>query len=145
MTTKISGLTPERGDRCSPDRPARNSLFTNFFLYCLSGAAAFSTDYMIFLAVYTTLQQPYVANALGICGGIIVSFTLNSRYTFRQRDAVVRRASKFVTVALFGMALSSAIIMVLISLRVDPRLGKVIAMLVVFVTQFTANTLWTFR
>jgi len=58
---------------------------------------------------------------------------------------VVRRASKFVTVALFGLALSSAIIMVLISLRVDPRLGKVIAMLVVFVTQFTANTLWTFR
>ena len=91
------------------------------------------------------LQRPYVANALGVCSGIIVSFTLNSRYTFQRRDAVVRRAAKFVAVALFGLALSSAIIMLLMVVRVDPRLGKIIAMLFVFVTQFTANTFWTFR
>jgi putative flippase GtrA len=76
---------------------------------------------------------------------MIVSFTLNSRYTFQRRDAVVRRAAKFVAVALFGMAMSSAIIMLLMGLQVDPRLGKVIAMLAVFMAAFTANTFWTFR
>ena len=57
----------------------------------------------------------------------------------------MRRAAKFVAVALFGMAMSSAIIMLLMGLQVDPRLGKVIAMLAVFMAAFTANTFWTFR
>lgn len=126
-------------------RIGQNSFYRKFFLYLLSGSFAFSADYVTFLAVYMALQRPYVANALGVCSGIIVSFTLNSRYTFQRRDAVVRRAAKFVAVALFGLALSSAIIMLLMVVRVDPRLGKIIAMLFVFVTQFTANTFWTFR
>jgi putative flippase GtrA len=122
-----------------------NSLFRKLFLYVLSGSTAFSVDYLIFLAVYMALQRPYVANALGVCSGIIVSFILNRRYTFRRRDAVLRRAAKFVAVALFGLGLSSTVIMLLMAVRVDPRLGKIIAMLFVFVTQFTANTFWTFR
>ena len=126
-------------------RPVQNRLYGKFFLYCLSGAAAFSVDYATFLAVYMALQRPYVANALGVCSGIIVSFTLNRRYTFQQRDAVVGRAAKFVAVALFGLALSSTVIMLLMVVRVDPRLGKIIAMLFVFVAQFIANTFWTFR
>lgn len=126
-------------------RIRQHHLYSKFFLYCVSGAAAFLTDYGIFLTVYTASQHPYVANVLGICGGMIVSFTLNSRYTFQRRDAVVRRAAKFVAVALFGMTMSSAIIMLLMGLQVDPRLGKVIAMLAVFMAAFTANTFWTFR
>jgi putative flippase GtrA len=58
---------------------------------------------------------------------------------------VAKRAAKFVAVALLGIGLSSAIIALLIGVSVDPRLGKVIAMLVVFVTQFAANAFWTFR
>jgi putative flippase GtrA len=133
------------GIRLLVARIRENILYRNFFLYSLSGAAAFSIDYAIFLTVYMALQLPYVANALGICGGITVSFALNSRYTFRRRDAVLRRAAKFVAVALLGLALSSAIIMLLMAVRVDPRLGKIIAMLFVFVAQFTVNTFWTFR
>jgi putative flippase GtrA len=132
------------GIRLLSVRIGQNSFYRKFFLYSLSGSAAFSADYVTFLAVYMAIQRPYVANALGVCSGIIVSFTLNSRYTFQRRDAVVRRAAKFVAVALFGLALSSAIIMLLMAMGVDPRLGKMIAMFFVFVTQFAANTFWTF-
>ena len=109
------------------------------------GAFAFVVDYSIFLAVYSVSNNPYIANILGICAGVVVSFTLNSRHNFHRRDAVIKRATKFVGVALFGMALSSAIIALLVSQSFDPRLAKVLAMSVVFMAQFALNALWTFR
>jgi putative flippase GtrA len=131
--------------RLFPTWPGWDSLFRKFSLYTFIGAAAFSTDYSIFLTVFTVGSNAYVANIFGICCGIVMSFTLNSRYNFQRRDAVVKRASKFLAVELFGMALSSAIIALLIHQSVDPRLGKIVALPVVFVAQFTANAFWTFR
>ena len=124
---------------------SRDHLSVKFSLYSMAGAVAFSVDYSIFLAVFSVSGRPYIANILGISAGIAVSFTLNSRYNFRRRDAVMKRAAKFTWIALFGMALSSAIIALLIHHSFDPRLAKVFAMLVIFVMQFTLNALWTFR
>jgi len=42
------------------------------------------------------LRSPHIANMLSICAGIAVSFTLNTRYNFQRRDAVIKRATKFV-------------------------------------------------
>ena len=42
------------------------------------------------------LRSPHIANMLGICAGIAASFTLNTRYNFQRRDAVIKRATKFV-------------------------------------------------
>jgi putative flippase GtrA len=123
---------------------SRDHFSIKFAMYSIVGAIAFSIDYSIFLAIFS-LVGPYVANVLGICAGIAISFTLNSRYNFRRRDAVMRRATKFVAVALFGIALSSVIIALLIHQSLDPRLAKVVAMLVVFTVQFALNALWTFR
>jgi putative flippase GtrA len=133
-----------RGRRLFSPWVGSDSLFRRFFLYTVIGGGAFSIDYGIFLAMFTVSGDPYAANILGICGGMLVSFTLNRRYNFKRHDAVAKRSAKFVAVALFGMALSSAIISLLIRQSVDPRLGKIAAMLVVFVAQFIINTFWTF-
>jgi len=116
-----------------------------FCIYIIIGGAAFLVDYSVFLVIFWIAHRPYFANILGICAGIGVSFTLNSRYNFRRRDAVTKRATKFVGVALFGMALSSAIIALLISQSLDPRLAKIVAMFIVFPAQFALNAVWTFR
>src|SRR5260370_27822237 len=73
------------------------------------GAVAFVVDYGLFLAVFLAFARPYIASMLGICAGIAVSFTLNSRYSVQRRDAVIKRATKFVGSARFGMARSSAL------------------------------------
>ena|SRR5260370_14328653 len=73
------------------------------------GAVAFVVDYGLFLAVFLAFARPYIASMLGICAGIAVSFTLNSRYSVQRRDAVIKRATKFVGGARFGMARSSAL------------------------------------
>lgn len=122
----------------------RHLLITNFVFYIAIGACAFFTDYSVFLIWFSSTRNPYVANILGIMAGIAVSFSLNRRYTFRKMDMPLKRASKFVIVALFGMAASSAMIWILLGRDVDPRVAKVIAMVLVFMGQFIANARWTF-
>jgi putative flippase GtrA len=116
-----------------------------FVLYVIIGGCAFVVDYSIFLIWLSGSGSPYIANALGIVGGMAVSFLLNRRFNFRKFDVPQHRAVKFVVVALLGMAVSSAVIMVLIGQQVDARIAKVIAMGLVFVAQFGANAIWTFR
>lgn len=120
-------------------------LIRRFGLYCIVGACAFAVDYSFFLALLSASTNPYIANVLGICAGISVSFTLNRKFNFRKLDAPVARAVRFVTVALMGMAVSSLTIMLLLGAGIDVRIAKAVSMILVFGLQFLANTLWTFR
>jgi putative flippase GtrA len=122
----------------------RRLLMTNFVFYIAIGACAFLTDYSVFLIWFLSTRSPYIANILGIVAGIAVSFSLNRSYNFRKIDMPLKRAAKFVIVALFGMAASSAIIWILLGRDMDPRIAKVIAMVLVFMAQFIANARWTF-
>jgi putative flippase GtrA len=122
----------------------RRLLIMNFVFYIAIGACAFLTDYSVFLIWFLSTRSPYVANILGIVAGIAVSFSLNRSYNFRKIDMPLKRAAKFVIVALFGMAASSAIIWILLGWDMDPRVAKVIAMVLVFMGQFIANARWTF-
>ncbi|MFO1162900.1 MAG: GtrA family protein [Reyranellaceae bacterium] len=117
----------------------------NFILYIAIGAGAFLADFAMFNVVLRISGNPYVANVLGICIGMTVSFSLNRKANFRKLDAPARRAVRFVTVATVGMAVSSIIIMALIGLSMDARIAKVIAMLMVFLLQFLINAMWTFH
>ena len=120
-------------------------LVRRFGVYCVVGACAFVTDYSIFLALIYSKLNPYLANVVSITAGISVSFSLNRKYNFRKLDAPAIRATKFVTVALAGMGVSTLCIMLLLSGGIDVRIAKVISMIVIFGLQFVINTVWTFR
>lgn len=113
--------------------------------YAAIGACAFAGDYSVFLLVLQAGTSSYIANVLGICVGMSISFSLNRKYNFRKVDTPLTRATRFVTVALTGMGLSTLIIMLLVAQALDVRLAKVAAMLLVFVMQFLMNAFWTFR
>jgi len=116
-----------------------------FVFYAVIGAGAFAADYSVFLVLFAAIGNPYIANVVGICVGMTVSFSLNRAFNFRKPDAPGRRALRFVSVATLGMAVSTLALMLLIGLGVDARLAKVIAMPLVFAMQFLLNALWTFR
>lgn len=128
-----------------PAMASANDLLRKFALYVVIGAGAFTADYAVFLVLFLASGNPYIANVAGICVGMTVSFSLNRKFNFRKPDAPARRAARFVTVAALGMAVSTLILMLLISFGVDARISKVIAMLLVFSMQFLMNALWTFR
>ena len=113
-------------------------------LYIVFGCTAFIADYCVFLLVHQATGNPYLGNVFGVCVGMAISFTLDQKFNFRRQDAVLHRAMKFVAVDLCGMALSTAIIFVLVEWGVEPRVAKLMAMVVVVAFQFTTNSLWTF-
>lgn len=121
------------------------ALIRRFGVYCVVGACAFAADYSLFLLLISSGINTYLANAVGISAGIVVSFTLNGRYNFRKSDALALRASKFIIVAFTGMAVSTVSIMLLLSVGVDVRVAKAVSMVLIFGMQFLANALWTFR
>lgn len=121
------------------------ALIRRFGVYCVVGACAFAADYSLFLLLISSGTNTYLANAVGITAGIVVSFTLNRRYNFRKSDALALRASKFIIVAFTGMAVSTVSIMLLLSVGEDVRVAKAVSMVLVFGMQFLANALWTFR
>lgn len=121
------------------------ALIRRFGVYCVVGACAFAADYSLFLLLISSGINNYLANAVGISAGIVVSFTLNGRYNFRKSDALALRASKFIIVAFTGMAVSTVSIMLLLSVGVDVRVAKAVSMALIFGMQFLANALWTFR
>jgi putative flippase GtrA len=125
--------------------PTLETLIRRFGVYCVVGACAFAADYSLFLVLISSAMNPYLANVIGISAGIAVSFTLNRKYNFRKPDSPAVRATKFITVATAGMAISSLSIMLLLSLDVDVRIAKAVSMVFVFGMQFLANALWTFR
>lgn len=122
-----------------------SALSRNFILYAVIGAGAFLSDYAVFIGVLHAIGNPYVANIVGICTGIVVSFSLNRKLNFRKLDIPGRRSLRFVAVATLGMAVSSLVIMLLLGLNIDARIAKVIAMSIVFAMQFLINAAWTFR
>ena len=121
------------------------ALIRRFGVYCVVGACAFAADYSLFLLLISSGINTYLANAVGITAGIVVSFTLNRRYNFRKSDALALRASKFIIVAFTGMAVSTVSIMLLLSVGEDVRVAKAVSMVLIFGMQFLANALWTFR
>lgn len=71
--------------------PARDVL-RKFVLCAMIGACTFAAGYSVFLALFTTVGNPYLANVAGICVGMTVSFSLNRSLNLRKPDAPGRRA-----------------------------------------------------
>jgi putative flippase GtrA len=103
------------------------------FRYLLSGSSAFITEYGLFYLLFSVAEmQLYLANTLSFCGGLIVSFSLNRSWAFRNDNFHHRKSRQlimYVVLALFNIVLTNVIIGTLKKLHVDPLIGKVITMI----------------
>ncbi|WP_051215038.1 GtrA family protein [Granulicoccus phenolivorans] len=103
------------------------------------------------LGVYTLLVHqahlaPLPSNIISVPVGILVSFTFNSRITFRRSDRTLQRALRFFAVGLTGLALSTGLLAVFTHyLAVPPVWAKAFTLPPVVLLQFLANRYWTFR
>lgn len=123
------------------------SLFREIFSYGLIGLLASGTDTLIFAVLTEAVLIPHlVANLIGVCVGIIISFTLNRRYTFKKEDHTARRFGTFFAVGLCGLLLSEAMLYTGIEvLGFSAMLVKVVSVCVVAAFQFVLNKLVSFR
>jgi putative flippase GtrA len=112
--------------------------------FLASGVAASGTHYALYLALVAAgLLGPAPATVVGFCAGTLVSYALNSRYTFAVAGSRSTFA-RFWVVTLLGGALNTGLVMVLAGhLHYAP--AGVVAIVAAAAFNFTGHRLWTFR
>lgn len=86
-----------------------------------------------------------LASMAGFVLGALVNYYLNHRITFRSDKRHGEAATKFLTVALVGFVLNSALMALETEIfHIHYLVAQVVTTLVVLIWTFSGNRLWTF-
>ena len=108
-----------------------------FVRYVLASVGALAVDFGSFLALMAFGLAAAPASAIGYSLGIVAHWLMSSRAVFQDRVAQsgatrTQQKALFVISALVGLALTTAIVAAGDALELDPRLGKIAAIVVSF-------------
>lgn len=113
--------------------------------YFFLGGIGASTDFAIFIILVNKSTNIFVSNIVSTCCGILVSFVLNSTFTFKTRmnlDTFLR----FFSIGIAGLVFSSLYLKWLVNgIGISPNAAKASALPLIATLQYLCNRFWTFR
>lgn len=118
-----------------------------FLKFCIVGSLGLGIDFGItFLSKEKARWNKYVANSLGFISAASSNFFFNKFWTFNDTDPdQLVQYSKFILIALIGLAINNLIIYLLINKRrMKFYWAKLVAVGVVVLWNFIANYNFTF-
>lgn len=112
-----------------------------YLRYVISSVGALAVDMGLFIMMLHFSFPPVAASALGYLGGVAAHWLLSSRAVFANavaREGEGRRRQKllFILSALAGLAITTAIIGAAGPMGIDPRMAKLVAIIVSFQTTY---------
>ncbi len=121
-------------------------LNSSFVKYALVGVVGLVVDMGLFYVFYEILHINYIlSNIMSSSLAVVNNFILNSIFTFKVRDKLFYRFVSFFTIALAGMALSSAMLAVMIEgMHLNSMVSKAISVFFVALIQYYVNKKLTF-
>jgi putative flippase GtrA len=106
----------------------------SFLKYIGVGIVAFGVEYGSFYALYLNAKWPlYFANSISFGLGLLTSFLLNRLWTFGGKNYQKKAAhqlSFYIALALINLLLTNVFIGVLEKIGTNPRIGKLVAMVI---------------
>lgn len=121
-----------------------------YLRYVAVSAVALLTDLALFSALLAAGLAAVPASVLGYGLGIVVHWLLSSRLVFTDAVAPdgperIRQKALFVSSAVIGLALTTAIMSGGTILRIEPHLAKLVAIIVSFQATYLARRVVVFR
>ena len=119
--------------------------------YLLASVLALGSDAGLFLLLLDAGLSPMSASATGYCAGILVHWMVSSRLVFADGAAARgtgerhRQKLLFAGSALVGLAVTTAIVGGGSALGLDPRLAKLLAIVISFQTTYLLRRHIVFR
>lgn len=118
--------------------------------YILASVGALAVDMGTFLALLSAGVPPVAASALGYCVGIAVHWILSSRKVFADQVASggrdrTRQKAMFVVSAMIGLGVTTVIVGAASAGGLDPRLAKLVAIVVSFAVTWFLRKRVVFR
>lgn len=123
-------------------------LFFKFLRFAVVGASGVVIDFGITYLIRDKLKlNEYLANGVGFFAAATNNFFINRAWTFSSQDPqVLAQYGKFISFALIGLAINSAIVWFLHGQKgKNFYVSKAIATVVVTVWNFLSNFFFTFK
>ncbi|WP_340315989.1 GtrA family protein [Rhizorhabdus argentea] len=127
-------------------RSARSVHITGIARYAAVGLINLAIDVGGYAVLATVVGLPAVlSNILSFSAAIMVSYLLNSEWTFRDRDARSKRQFvRFFGLNLIGLSLSTVLVF-LFAMAVDKMLAKGLSIPIVFFYNYFGCSRFVFR
>ena len=127
----------------------RNLLGSELNRYIVAGIAAVLVDYTVLIIATEFVGIHYlISNICSYMSGLLVAYTLNTRWVFRYRKYEQKTRmefSIFVVIVLIGLAISEAMIYMLVeSLALPYTLAKLVSIGAIFIFNFMAKKRFLF-
>jgi putative flippase GtrA len=113
----------------------------------VTGLASALTHLLVLTVLVEVLAaRPVVASTAGFVASIAVSYVLQRQWVFESSAALRRTAPRFVAVILVGFAINGSVVFAgTEALALHYLWPQLLAFLLVPLSNYTLNSLWTFR
>lgn len=99
--------------------------------WVLVGATTTVIDYFIFITAYRGINSVFVANLISVSIATTVNYISHHRWTFKSDQDHSRSGLKYLFNLAFWWLISTSIIKTLIVLSIDPKIAKLVPILLI--------------
>lgn len=124
---------------------SRSTRHHHLIKYFLIGGTASAIDVMLFMLLFNIIGTgALVAHSISVPTSVMFSFVVNVRHNFKTVDHTVLRLFSFVVVCTIGYLSGYGVIELCRQQGIDPTIGKLVSLPLVFVLQYVLNSRITF-
>ena len=108
----------------------------------LVGITTTAIDFTLFTTLYYAINSVFISNLISATVATSINYAAHHRWTFRSEQNHSRSGIKYLVNLIFWWLVSTSIIKTLVVLNIDPRIAKLIPLiLIVPVNYFVLNHL----
>lgn len=121
------------------------ALKDKFFVYSMLrwGTVGMLTnliDYIIFICLYRAIESVFLSNLISASVSTSINYLTNHKWTFRSDQNHSSTGTKYLINLAFWWLISTSIIKVLVILDIDPKIAKLLPLIVIVpVNYFVLN------
>jgi len=110
--------------------------------WSLVGVTTTAIDYFLFISLYGLINSVFLANLISASVATSINYLTHHRWTFKSEQKHSKSGTKYLLNLIFWWLVSTSIIKTLVVVGFDPRLAKLIPLiLIVPVNYFVLNNL----
>ena len=99
--------------------------------WMLVGLFTTATDYLIFISLYGPINSVVIANFISGFVSTTINYYTHHRWTFKSKQEHSRSGSRYLLNLIFWWVISTLSIKALIVLDIDPKIAKLLPILVI--------------
>jgi putative flippase GtrA len=110
--------------------------------WSLVGLTTTAIDYILFISIYGPINSVFLANLISAAVATSINYLTHHRWTFKSDQKHSQSGAKYLLNLIFWWLVSTSIIKTLVVVGFDPRLAKLIPLiLIVPVNYFVLNNI----